>query len=69
MISRFLVAVVAGVLVIGLADARAQKSTGAGRDPQQGNTTADPQEPASLGDGTTTASAEPKTRSMRRRRN
>ena len=56
MTSRILVAVVAGVLVIGMAESRAQQGTGPGRNSQQGNTTADPQEPASLGDGTTTGS-------------
>jgi len=52
MTSRILVAVVAGVLVIGPAEARAQKSTGPGRSSQQGTTTEDPQDTASFGDGT-----------------
>jgi peptide-methionine (S)-S-oxide reductase len=53
MTSRILVAAIAGVLVIGLTDARAQKGTGPVRKAQPVSTTADPQEPASGGDETT----------------
>lgn len=53
MILRFLSAIMAVILVVGLADARAQDAGGAARDPQPEKKAADPQDAPASGDDTT----------------